>query len=209
MAFKHGFPYLVIILGISLAVPVNGQGNLYYYQEAKTWDFGLRVGFTTSMINAKGTPNLDGGIKLGLAGGLFGRYQLADQWAMQGDLSFSTRGNKNESTNITNSYLDFNLVMVRNIKYRMFKQEMTFDFFLGPGISYLAVTRDESALLANLGDNFTASEFNLVIGGGLPFGPVLLLATTRLGLTNLLASPASGTVWYGFTTEWTIAYRFR
>ena len=104
---------LIFIFGLTVANQAFSQGNLYYYQEAKTWEFGPRIGFTTSLINSKGDPNLDKGVKLGLVGGIFARYQLADRWALHGDLSFSTRGNKSESNNIENGYVDFSVVPVR------------------------------------------------------------------------------------------------
>ncbi len=115
---------------------VFSQDGLYYFQPEKTWELGGRIGFTTSMINSKGDPNIQRGIKLGLTGGVFARYQMAEQWALHTDLGYSIRGNKSESGNIENSYIDFSVVPVRNVKYSMFGNEMTFDFFLGPGISF-------------------------------------------------------------------------
>ena len=61
----HRVYLLIFIVGVTLTKPVLAQGNLYHYQDAKTWEFGPRVGFTTSMINSKGDPNLEKGIKLG------------------------------------------------------------------------------------------------------------------------------------------------
>ena len=185
------------------------QGNLYYYQEAKTWEFGPRIGFTTSMINSKGEPNLEKGIKIGLVGGVFARYQLADRWALHSDLSYSTRGNKSESNNIENGYVDFSIVPVRIWKYRMFNKEHTFDFFVGPGISFLTSTEDKTGNINDLESGLSSTEFNVVIGGGLPFGPFLLTATNRIGVSNLLGTPLGDSKWNGFVTEWTIAYRFK
>ena len=185
------------------------QGNLYYYQEAKTWEFGPRIGFTTSMINSKGEPNLEKGIKLGLVGGVFVRYQLVDRWALHSDLSYSTRGNKSESNNIENGYVDFSIVPVRIWKYRMFNKEHTFDFFVGPGISFLTSTEDKTGNINDLESGLSSTEFNVVIGGGLPFGPFLLTATNRIGVSNLLGTPLGDSKWNGFVTEWTIAYRFK
>ena len=135
---------LIFIFGLTVANQAFSQGNLYYYQAAKTWEFGPRIGFTTSVINSKGEPNLEQGIKMGLVGGIFARYQLADQWALHSDLSYSTRGNKAASNNIENGYVDFSVVPVRNVKYNMFKKEHTFDFFIGPGISILTSSEDKS-----------------------------------------------------------------
>jgi len=208
---KH---YLILLI-IGLAVSNNAfaQDNLYYYQEAKTWEFGPRIGFTTSVINSKGEPNLQRGIKMGLVGGVFVRYQLADQWALHSDLSYSTRGNKNDVTNIENGYVDFSIVPTRNIKYMMFGKEHTFDFFLGPGISFLAASEDKSGNLSNIIDFLSSTEFNVVIGGSLPFGPVLLTATNRIGVTDLIGPPNptvdANSSWNSFSTEWTVAYRFK
>jgi hypothetical protein len=184
---------------------------MYYFQEAKTWEFGPRIGFTTSIINSKGDPNIQRGIKMGLVGGIFARYQLADQWALHSDLSYSTRGNKNDVTNIESSYVDFSIVPTRNIKYKMFSGDHTFDFFVGPGISFLTSSKDKSGNLSNITDFLSSTEFNVVIGGSLPFGPVLLTATNRMGLSSLIGPPttSSNSSWLSFTTEWTAAYRFK
>jgi hypothetical protein len=200
---------LIIIAGIGITNSLFAQGNLYYYQEAKTWDIGPRIGFTTSLINSKGDPNLEKGIKLGLVGGIFARYQLADQWALHSDLSYSTRGNKSASNNIENGYVDFSIVPVRNVKYRMFKKDHTFDFFIGPGISFLTTSEDKSGNISELESQLASTEFNVVIGGGLPFGPFLLTATNRIGVSNLLGTPIADSKWNGFVTEWTVAYRFK
>ena len=205
----HKLYLLIFIVGVMLTSPAIAQGNLYYYQDAKTWEFGPRIGFTTSIINSKGDPNLEKGIKLGLVGGVFARYQLADQWALHSDLSYSTRGNKSASNNIQNNYIDFSVVPVRNVKYRMFKKEHTFDFFIGPGISFLTSSEDKSGNISEIESQLSNTEFNVVIGGGLPFGPFLLTATNRIGLSNLLGTPVGDSKWNGFVTEWTIAYRFK
>ncbi len=85
---------------------------------------------------------------------------------------------------------------------------MTFDFFLGPGISFLTKAQEKDSN-TDRSNSISSTEFNIVIGGSLPFGPVLLTATNRLGMTNLLSNPISGSTWAGFTTEWTAAYRFK
>ena len=205
------FRQILLVLIILLPFAGISQSNLYYYQEAKTWEFGPRIGFTTSMINSKGDPNIQRGIKMGLVGGIFARYQLADQWALHSDLSYSTRGNKNDVTNIENGYIDLSIVPTRNIKYMMFGGEHTFDFFLGPGISFLTTSEDKSGNLSNITDFLSSTEFNIVLGGTLPFGPFLLTATNRIGISNLIGPPAASTSssWNSFTTEWTAAYRFK
>ncbi len=185
------------------------QDNLFYCQAAKTWEFGPRIGFTTSIINSKGDNNIERGVKLGLAGGVFARYQWADQWALHSDLSYSTRGNKSKTGNWENSYIDFSAVPLRNVKYSMFNQDMTFDFFVGPGISFLFDAVDKDNADNDLKQLLPSTEFNLVFGGSLPFGPVLLTATSRVGLTNLFGKVSSSTTWYSFSTEWTAAYRFK
>jgi hypothetical protein len=200
---------LLLILGFTMINEAAAQDNLYYYQEAKTWELGPRIGFTTSLINSKGDPNLQKGIKMGIVGGVFGRYQLADQWALHGDLSYSIRGNKSESNNIESGYVDFSVVPVRNWKYNMFGKEHTFDFFIGPGISILTSSEDKSGNISELESELSSTEFNVVIGGGLPFGPFLLTATNRIGVSNLLGTPVADSKWNGFVTEWTVAYRFR
>lgn len=199
---------LFILLTIFSVSPLQAQDNLYYFQEAKTWEFGPRIGFATSMINSTGDPNIQRGIKLGLVGGVFMRYQWAEQWALHSDLSYSTRGNKSESANFENAYVDFSVVPTRNVKYKMFGNEHTFDFFLGPGVSFLtsAQEKDSSTDTTN---SLSSTEFNIVIGGSLPFGPILLTATNRAGRTNLLSNPSSKSTWFSFTTEWTAAYRFK
>lgn len=205
----HNLYLLILIVGVMLTNTVFAQGNLYYYQDAKTWEFGPRIGFTTSIINSKGDPNLEKGIKMGIVGGIFARYQLADQWALHSDLSYSTRGNKSASNNIHNSYVDFSVVPVRNVKYRMFNKEHTFDFFIGPGVSFLTSSEDKSGNISEIESQLSSTEFNVVIGGGLPFGPFLLTATNRIGVSNLLGTPVADSKWNGFVTEWTIAYRFK
>lgn len=205
----HKLYLLIFIVSVALASPVLAQGNLYYYQDAKTWEFGPRIGFTTSMINSKGDPNIKRGIKLGIVGGVFARYQLADRWALHGDLSYSTRGNKNDLLNIENSYVDFSIVPVRIWNYRMFNSDHTFDFFVGPGISFLTSSEDKSGTINELESQLSTTEFNVVIGGGLPFGRFILTATNRIGVSNLLGTPAADSKWNGFVTEWTIAYRFK
>jgi len=197
----------ILIIRLMFTGQAQAQENLYYYQEAKTWEFGPRIGFTTSIINSKGNPNLEKGIKLGLVGGIFARYQLADQWALHADLAYSTRGNKSQSNNIENSYIDFSVVATRNIKYNMFKHEHTFDFFIGPGVSFLTSSEDKSGNISELESQLSGTEFNVVLGGALPFGPFLLTATNRIGVSNLLGTPQADSKWNGFVTEWSVAYR--
>lgn len=203
------FKIAVLAIVFTLSLKVNGQDNFYYYQESKTWEFGPRIGFTTSIINSKGSPSLESGIKIGLVGGVFARYQLADQWAVHGNISFSTRGNKSTSSDIQNSNVDFSITPVRNIKYRMFKKDMTFDFFVGPGISFLTNAIDKVNTAVDVEQLQSSSEFNLVIGGSLPIKHFLLTATNRIGLTNLLDNPIMKSSWGSFTTEWSVAYRFK
>ena len=200
--------FFVILFRMSSST-LQAQGNLYYFQETKTWEFGPRIGFTTSIINSTGDPNIQRGIKLGLAGGVFARYQLADQWALHTDLSYSTRGNKSESGNFENSYIDFSIVPTRNVKYKMFDTDMTFDFFLGPGISFLTKAVDKDNPTIDMKQLLPSTELNIVIGGSLPFGPVLLTATNRVGITNLIGKVISSSTWFSFSTEWTAAYRFK
>ena len=141
--------------------------------------------------------------------GVFARYQWAEQWALHTDLGYSVRGNKSESGNFENSYVDFSIVPVRNVKYKMFNTDMTFDFFVGPGISFLVSAEDKTNPTIDMTDVFPSTEFNIVIGGSLPIGPVLLTATNRVGMTNLIGKVISSTTWFSFTTEWTAAYRFK
>ena len=203
------FAIIAILISVVSSLSLQAQDNLYYFQEVKTWEFGPRIGFTTSMINSTGDPNIQRGIKLGLVGGVFARYQLADQWALHTNLSYSTRGNKSETGNIENSYVDFSIVPVRNVKYKMFNADMTFDFFAGPGISFLTKAVNKDDLTVDMKQLLPETEVNLVIGGSLPFGPVLLTATNRVGFTNLYGKVLNETTWFSFSTEWTAAYRFR
>ena len=200
---------LFVSIGLFLSLTVHAQEkSLYYFQEVGTLEIGPRIGFTTSAIISTGDPNIARGVKLGIVAGIFGRKQLTDQWAINTDFSYSTRGNKNDVINLENSYIDLSVVVVRNVKYRMFNNDMTFDFFLGPGLSFnLNSEFKESNIPVN--PFISPQEFNVVIGGALPFGPILLTATNRLGLTNLLGNPSQGSKWTSFTTEWTIAYRFK
>jgi Outer membrane protein beta-barrel domain len=188
------------------------QEDLFYYQEVKTWDIGPRLGFTTSIINSKGNNSFERDVIMGLVGGVFARYQIADQWAIQGDLSYSSRGSKRKSSDakLRNNYIDFSTVMVRNVKYRMFKNDLTFDFFLGPGISYLIRSElQENGEKLGFEDQMASTELNIVVGGGLPMGPLLLMAYTRFGVVNLLDNPVDNTmIWHSISTEWTASYRF-
>lgn len=204
-AYKSLFTLTVLVTFCTF--PLKAQDKIYYYQAVKTWEFGPRIGFSTSIINTTGDPNIQRGIKMGLVGGVFVRYQLADQWALHSDLSYSIRGNKSESGNIESGYVDFSVVPLRNVKYKMFGKEHTFDFFLGPGISFLTNSIDKTKPPIDYTDVFPSTEFNIVIGGSLPFGPVLLTATNRAGMTNLLGKISPST-WFSFSTEWTAAYRF-
>lgn len=209
MNFILASKFLFTMISIMSLSTLYAQDNLYYYQEANTWEFGPRVGFTTSMINSTGDPNIQKGIKLGLVGGVFARYQMAEQWALHTDFSYSTRGNKSESGNFENRYIDFSIVPVRNVKYKMFNKDMTFDFFLGPGISFLTKAVDKDDLAVDMKQLLPSTEFNIVLGGSLPFGPMLLTATNRIGMTNLIGKVISSSTWFSFSTEWTAAYRFK
>jgi len=210
MPIRSFFIFLIAFLG--MRSQSFSQEDLFYYQEVNTWDFGPRLGFTTSVINSKGNNSFERDIFLGWVAGAFVRYQLAEQWALQGDLSYSLRGSKRASSDakLRNNYIDLSAVMVRNVKYRMFKNDLTFDFFLGPGISYLVRSElDEAGQQVDYKDQLASTEFNIVIGGGLPIGPFMLMAYTRFGVVNLLESPTDDTmVWHSITTEWTASYRF-
>ena len=201
---------LVFILGLTLTKQQGfAQGSIYYYQEPDTWELGPRIGFTTSLINSKGNPELEKGIKMGIVGGVFVRYQLGRLWAFHTDLSYSTRGNKSASSNIENSYIDYSIVPVRIVEYGMFKREHAFDFFLGPGVSFLVNSQDKSGNINDLEAKLAPVEFNVVVGGTLALGPVLLTATNRIGVSDLMNASIPGSKWSSFSTEWTIAYRFK
>lgn len=195
---------LLLSMNIALA-----QDNLFYYQATGTWDFGPKIGFTTSLINSKGQEGIQQGVRLGLVGGVFTRYQVADQWGLQIDLSYSSRGNKSTDEAYKNDYLDISFTPVYNVKYRMFEKDMTFDVFAGIGASFLAQAKFEMGELElNNKDFISNTAFNIIVGGSLPFGPFLLTATTRFGVKNLLAEPSPGSKWHSISTEWTAAYRF-
>lgn len=200
------------VLGIvfcAFVISAMAQENMYYYQPVKTLEFGPRLGFTTSLINSKGSPNIQRGVKLGITAGVFLRYQWAEQWALHSDLGYSIRGNKSNSGNFENKYIDFAISPVRNIKYKMFGHKHTFDLFAGPGVSFLTSAVDKDNLSVDMKQLLPSAEFNIVLGGSLPLGPVLLTATNRVGATNLLKKVYSDDSWFSFSTEWTIAYRIK
>ena len=203
------FRAVFVLAVLFSAANVQSQSNLYYYQQEGTWDFGPKVGFTTSIINTKGPEGLKSGVRLGLVGGFFARYQIASQWGLHGDISYSSSGNKSDDGIYKNDYIDIAFAPVYNVKYRMFKKDMTFDIFAGAGVSFLTKAEFELGELVLDNSNFiNDTSINIIAGGSLPFGPFLLTATTRFGVKNLLTEPVPNSKWHSISTEWTAAYRF-
>ena len=44
---SHKLNLLILAASVALVSHAFAQGKLYYYQDAKTWEFGPRIAFTT------------------------------------------------------------------------------------------------------------------------------------------------------------------
>ena len=196
----------IVIFTLFITQGTFAQGYLFY-QETGTFTFGPRTGFTTSIINAKedgfGNPK----IRLSFMGGLFGRYQLSERWAVQLEGSYSPRGSGfSSSPQIDLAYFDVPVMLVYNVRYKMFKKPFTFDMMVGAQPSFLLTAESGDADVSN---SFESTGFELVIGSGFPMGRFMFFGTTKIGLGDIssTAIPTVGKL-TNIVTEWTLGYRF-
>lgn len=179
-----------------------------YFQEAKTWDHGIRAGFSTSMLRPE---NMDstGTLKIRLSGmvGLFSRYQINDRFGIQAEVDYAERGVYYRRLNkVKLAFIDVPITFTYNVRYSLFGEDQTFDILAGLQPSFLlsAENRDTDII-----DLLSPVGYDLVIGSGMPLERFLFYATNKIGLSDINKENfAAAGFLRSITTEWTIGYRF-
>lgn len=207
----------VLLLSLSFFTCLGFSQKAVFYQTAKTFSFGPRFGFNTSTLffdNDEITQQQ--GIRLNFTGGIWGRYQLSDRWSLQANADYAPRGSKSIKLN----YVDVPVTVAYNVRYKLFKMPMNFDFYAGLQPSFLTrVTTDSPSTLNNLNkNNFNNTTVDFVFGSGFPMWRFLFFATNKISLSQVSDNEflfpqqndgiVRGKILRGWSTEWFISYRF-
>lgn len=157
--------------------------------------YGIKAGVNFSNMTIDDSD--DSSLKTGFHAGVFGRMGISEQFSLQPELLYTTKGLTNTYDNVlAEGEAKFNLNYIEipvNLVYHLAED---FSFQLGPYISYLAnanVSTDNSVLdffeidtNDNIDrDNFKSFDFGLT--GGLDFSldPVVLGFKYNLGLVKV------------------------
>jgi len=190
-----------------ILVQVSAQGMLYY-QEAKTFEFGPRIGFTTSILSVDDDSLLGKRkIRLSYVLGLFGRYQLNERWSLQGDVVYASRGGDFENSDeVELNYIDIPITVVYNVRFKLKDKPFTFDVFAGIQPSFLSKAKIGGVEVT---DSIEKTGVDLVFGSGFPIWKFLFYSTIKIGLTDLnkgFPTETSNSL-NSISTEWTVGYR--
>lgn len=213
----------LLLLALSLFYSTAFSQKMVFYQTAKTFSYGPRIGLNTSTLFFKGDKALTDrqGIRVNFNGGIWGRYQLSDRWSVQANIDYSPRGSQVYKLN----FIDVPLTISYNVRYKLFKMPMNFDFYAGLQPSFLTKATYEETIngqkfINNNPENITKTNLDFVIGSGFPMGRFLFYATNKINLKNLNSGSSSNSssqkeqgdlptnFLQGWSTEWFIGYRF-
>jgi len=215
---KNVFFRILLLVSISsflIVSELKAQDPFYYrpygplyYQEAKTWDHGIRAGFSTSMLRPEFLENT-GDLKIRLSGmvGLFSRYQITDRIGIQAEIDYAERGTDySKLKKVKLAFIDIPITLTYNVRYRLFGEDQTFDMLLGLQPSFLLSAENRDT---DISSQLNPTGYDLVIGSGMPVERFLFYATNKIGLSDLNKENFGGAGFLrSITTEWTIGYRF-
>ena len=199
---------------ITLFTLFTGLSSLYaqkiksplWYSTAKTFEYGVRTGFTTSILNSENDLLGDPEIRVSFMGGVFGRYSFTDRFFINVGADLSPRGggftDDNSDNNINLTFIDVPVVVGYNVRYNLFKLPFQFDLFAGLQPSFLIDAQQGST---DISDGLNPVGADLVIGSGFPLWRFMFYATNKIGLSNI---SDGGDFLRSITTEWTLGYRF-
>ncbi len=199
--------FITLLILISYTQTTNAQKALYY-STPKTFEYGPRIGFTTSMVFSDREELQSDMIRWSLMGGFFTRYQVTERFSVQLEADYTSRGggfNSNADTYIKLSYLDIPATAIYNVRYRLFKMPMTFDLFAGVEPSFLLTAKQNDESIDGQLNQFS---YDIVIGSGFPMWRFLFYATTKIGMSNINRSAPGMGVLKNMLTEWSVSYRF-
>jgi len=206
---------LLLILSFSFISELKAQDPFYYrpyeemyFQEAKTWDHGIRAGFTTSMLRPEQMDST-GTLKIRLSGmvGLFSRYQITDRIGIQAEVDYAERGvSYSKLKKVKLAFIDVPVTMTYSVRYNLFSQAQTFDVLVGLQPSFMIIAENNGQ---DIIDYLNPTGFDFVIGSGMPLAQFLFYSTNKIGLSDLNKENfADAGILKSISTEWTIGYRF-
>lgn len=175
-----------------------------WYSTAKTFEFHIKTGFTTSIINSDLDGIGDPQIRVSFMGGIAERYNFTDRFFIQVGADLSPRGGGfSNAEQVRLTYLDIPTVVGYNIRYNLFKLPFQFDLYGGLQPSFLLNASIDD--VDNPEDGFNRTGLDFVIGSGFPLWRFTFYATNKISITNI---SNGGNAFRNITTEWTLGYRF-
>lgn len=183
----------------------------YYKQAPKTLSYGLRAGFSTSILLIDPDENFGKRqIKFGLVGGGFLRYQFNEHFSFQFDAVYAQKGGQWENNQkIHLDFIDPTFKLIFDTNTKMGKNlTIKWDIFAGfePSILVGATFND-----IDIEDSFNTTSFSVLVGSSLYLGRFVLSSNMKLGLNDLSKELAFGNTNVSLktvTSQSTIAYRF-
>lgn len=177
---------VLLVAGIFLASNIAAQNS----------GFGAKGGLSFSNMTVEG--NNDQNLKFGFHAGIFNKFSISENFAIQPELLYSVKGFKNnfDDNVFAGGEAKFNLNYIDVPVKLVYNLAPDFDFHFGPYVGYLAganvETNAEVLDYFNVNsqdeldrDNFNAFDIGLTAGMGFTLDPVILGFNYNMGLTKV------------------------
>lgn len=177
---------VLLVAGIFLASNIAAQNS----------GFGAKGGLSFSNMTVEG--NNDQNLKFGFHAGVFNKFSISENFAIQPELLYSVKGFKNnfDDNVFADGEAKFNLNYIDLPVKLVYNLAPDFDFHFGPYVGYLAganvETNAEVLDYFNVNsqeeldrDNFNAFDIGLTAGMGFTLDPVILGFNYNMGLTKV------------------------
>lgn len=152
-------------------------------QDKKDMSYGVKGGLNISSITNSDVEEMESSSLVGFHIGLFGEFMIADKFAIQPELLYSTQGVKleryGEKADLKVDYINIPVMA----KYYVAKD---FSLEFGPQVGFLVSAElkyDEVSV--DIDDSTKSTDFSLNFGAGYNIGDFALGARYNLGLTRL------------------------
>jgi len=177
---------VLLVAGIFLASNIAAQNS----------GFGAKGGLSFSNMTVEG--NNDQNLKFGFHAGVFNKFSISENFAIQPELLYSVKGFKNnfDDNVFADGEAKFNLNYIDLPVKLVYNLAPDFDFHFGPYVGYLVganvETNAEVLDYFNVNsqeeldrDNFNAFDIGLTAGMGFTLDPVILGFNYNMGLTKV------------------------
>lgn len=177
---------VLLVAGIFLASEIVAQNS----------GFGAKGGLSFSNMTVEG--NNDQNLKFGFHAGIFNKFSISENFAVQPELLYSVKGFKNnfDDNVFADGEAKFNLNYIDVPVKLVYNLAPDFDFHFGPYVGFLAganvETNAEVLDYFNVNsqdeldrDNFNALDIGLTAGMGFTLDPVILGFNYNVGLTKV------------------------